>query len=147
MKKLSIILMSIAVLAFASCSSLQNAASSNTVAQASGQQCAMAASSLYQSYKSTGKLDITSGSNLTNALALITCYNQLKQNKGNADYRKAFTSGAISAGTSLITSANAEQFTNALLNATGLDNVNMQNISQKVETASTIITLLNALKQ
>ena len=147
MKKIRLLLLSVATLAIASCSSMQNIASSNSAASLSGQQCATATKSLYNKYKSTGKIDLTQSDNVMNVLAVATAYNQLKANKGDSSYRKAFAQGAIGAGTGLITAANAERFTSALLNSTGLSGLNSSNIQSKVQTASTIISLLNTLKQ
>lgn len=146
MKRLSILMMSIAMLAFASCSTLQQVASSNSVAAASGQSCAVATNALYKTYKSTGKIELTDLSNVTNILTVVTSYNQLKAHKNDAAYRKAFASGAVAAGTGVITSANADTFTNTLMNASGLDGVTASNIKQKTQTAATIISLFGALK-
>ena len=146
MKRLSILMMSIAMLAFASCSTLQQAASSGGAAALSGQSCAVATSSLYKTYKSTGKIELTNPTNVTNILTVITAYNQLKEHKADANYRKAFANGAVAAGTGVITAANAETFTNTLLNASGLNGVTASNIQQKTQTAATIISLFSALK-
>lgn len=146
MKRLSILMMSFALLTFASCSTLQNVASSGSAATVSGQQCAVATNALYKTYKSTGKIELANANNVTNILTVITSYNQLKAHKGDASYRKAFANGAVLAGTGIITSANAENFTNTLLNASGLNGVTAQNIQQKTQTAATIISLFSALK-
>lgn len=138
--------MSFALLAFASCSSMQNIASSGSAAAVSGQQCAVATNALYKTYKSTGKIELANTNNVTNILTVITAYNQLKAHKGDAAYRKAFANGAVAAGTGVITSANADTFTNTLLNASGLNGVTAQNIQQKTQTAATIISLFSALK-
>ena len=146
MKKISLLLAGFVIMAVTSCSTMQQAASSNTAASMTGQQAAIATNSLYKTYSSTGKLDLSNSNNVANILTVITAYNQLKSNKNDDSYRKAFNSGAISAGTGLITTANANTFANALLNSTGLSGVNASNIQNKVQTASTIITLLKALK-
>lgn len=139
--------MCVATLAMTSCSSLQSAASSNPVAQASGQACGVAVQGLYNSYKTNGTLDLSAGNNLTNALALATAYTQLQQNKGNQAYRNAFTNGLIASSAGLITSANATNFVNKLLNTSALANINTERVTQTATTAMAIITLLNALKQ
>ncbi len=139
--------MCVATLAMTSCGLMQSAASSNTVAQASGQACGTAVQQLYRSYKNTGTIDLTNATNLNNALALATAYTNLNQNKSNSDYRKAFTTGLIASSAGLITSANATAWVDKLLASTGLKNVNAQTITQTAATASAIITLLNALKQ
>lgn len=140
-------MMSIAALALVSCSAVQKTVSSDNAASLSGQQCATATNALYKAYKTAGKIDLSSTTNVSNILVVATAYNQLKANKGDASYRKAFTKGAVAAGTGLITAANAETFTNTLLNSTGLGNINTTNIKNNVQTAGTIITLLNTLKQ
>lgn len=145
MKRLSILLMSVAILALGSCKLTKSVSASDSAAVMSGKQCAIASNSLYNTYKSTGKLDLSNNTNVTNILTVITSYNQLKENKNNTSYRKAFAKGAASAGTQLITSANSERFIDALLNCTALNGVTAQNIQQKAQTASTIITLFNAL--
>lgn len=147
MKHLSILLVCVAALAFASCSSLSSAASSNTVANASGQTCGTAVQGLYKAYKNTGTVDLTNTTNLNNALALATAYTNLKQNKDNSAYRKAFTTGLIASSAGLITSENATSFVDKMLASAGLGNINTQNITQTAATVAAIVTLLNALKQ
>jgi len=134
-------------MAMTSCSLFQSAASSNTVAQASGQACGSAVQGLYSSYKNTGKVDLTNANNLNNALALATAYTNLKQNKDNTSYRNSFATGLILSSAGLITQANANQFIDKLLSTAGLSNINSQNIAQTAATAAAIVTLLNTLKQ
>lgn len=139
--------MCVATLTLTSCNLLSAAASSNTVAQASGQTCGTAVQGLYGAYKSTGTVDLSNPTNLNNALALATAYSNLKQNKDNSDYRKAFTTGLIASSAGLITSANATAFIDQMLATTGLANVNSQNIAQTAATAAAIITILNTVRQ
>lgn len=134
-----------AALAMSSCSLMQSAASSNTVAQASGQTCGTAVQGLYGAYRNTGTVDLTNATNFNNALALATAYTNLKQNKDNAAYRKAFTNGLILSSAGLITQANATQFVDGLLATAGLGNINTQNVAQTAATAAAIITLLKTL--
>ena len=136
-----------AALAMSSCSMLNSAASSNSVASATGQSCGTAVQGLYKSYKSTGKVDLTNASNLSNALALATAYTNLKNNKGDESYRKAFTSGLISSSAGLVTQQNAGTFVNQMLSTSGLGNINTQNVAQTAATASAIVTLLNTLRK
>ena len=147
MKRLGLLLMCVATLTLTSCNLLSAAASSNTVAQASGQTCGTAVQGLYGAYKSTGTVDLSNPTNLNNALALATAYSNLKQNKDNSDYRKAFTTGLIASSAGLITSANATAFIDQMLATTGLANVNTQNIAQTAATAAAIITILNTVRQ
>lgn len=137
MKRLGILLACFATLALTSCSLFSAAASSNTVAKASGQNCGAAVQGLYGTYKGTGNIDLSNPTTLNNALALATSYANLKQNKDNADYRKAFTAGLIASSAGLITNGNAA----------GLSNINSQNIAQTAATASAIISLLKVVNQ
>ncbi len=147
MKRLSVLLVCFATLALTSCSLFNAAASSNTVAKASGQTCGAAVQGLYGSYRNTGNVDLSNPTNLNNALALATSYANLKQNKDNADYRKAFTAGLIASSAGLITSANATAFVDRLLATSGLSNINSQNIAQTASTAIAIANLLKVVNQ
>ena len=147
MKRLGFILICVAAMAMTSCGMMQSAAGSNTAAQATGKACGTAVQGLYSSYKSTGKVDLTVGNNLTNALALATTYTELQNNKGNDAYRKAFTTGLIASSAGLITTANAGSFVDKLMSSVGLSNVTADRITQTAATAAAILTLLNALKQ
>lgn len=118
MKRLSIIFIAVATLAFSSCAMLGG--SSDSAAQSLGQTCGTAVLGLYNAYKSTGKIDLTNATNLTNAIALATCYTQIKQNKNNSSYRTAFANGLILSSAGLITNQNSSAFINALINANGL---------------------------
>ena len=147
MKRLGILLACFATLALTSCSLFSAAASSNTVAKASGQICGAAVQGLYGTYKGTGNIDLSNPTNLNNALALATSYANLKQNKDNADYRKAFTAGLIASSAGLITNGNAAAFVDKMLATAGLSNINSQNIAQTAATASAIISLLKVVNQ
>lgn len=147
MKRLSVLLVCFATLAMTSCSLFNAAASSNSVAKASGQSCGFAVQGLYGAYRSSGNIDLTNATNLNNALALATSYANLKQNKDNSEYRQAFTSGLIASSAGLITSANASAFVDKLLASSGLANINSQNIAQTASTAVAIVNLLKVIKQ
>ena len=146
MKKISMFFVGLAMIAFTACTSLSNSASSNAAAMLSGQQCASAISTLYNSYKSLGKVDLTNAANLSSAIIVATCYTQLKANKDDANYRKSFTAGAISAGTSIITPNNADAFTTALLAANGLSGLNSQTSTNTTTTTSSSTALTNLMK-
>ena len=144
MKRLSIILISFATLVLASCGILGNASSS--AAQATGQTCGNAIVGLYRSYKATGTINLTQGNNLTNALALATCYTQLRQNKDNNNYRNAFTSGLILSSAGLITNQNAGSFINTLLGAQQLGTVNASTpSSQAVSLTPTVVNVVKSV--
>ena len=140
MKRLSFILFCFASLAFSSCSLFQSAASSNSAAQALGQTCGSAVLGLYQSYKATGSLSLTSGDNLTNALALATCYTQLSQNKDNSSYRKSFANGLILSSAGLITNQNSAAFINALLGTSSLASVNSSSTPMQINKTTPAVT-------
>lgn len=135
MKRLSIILVCFATMAFTSCGILGSAASSNSAAATLGQTCGSAVLGLYQSYKATGTINLLTGNNLTHALALATCYTQIKANASNSDYRKAFASGLIMSSAGLITNQNSSAFINALLAANGLASVSSSNTTQQNQQA------------
>lgn len=143
MKKFGIIMMFVAMFATTSCSSLTGA--TDTAAVTSGAACGRALIALNNS-KKAGTLAITNPTDLSNMLIVINAYNGLKTNKENANYKKSFTTGMVTGGNNLINQATATTITNSLLNATGLDGVNTNNIAQKAQTVGTIIQLLGALK-
>lgn len=136
-------MMFVAMFASTSCSSLTGA--TDTAAVTSGAACGRALIALNNS-KKAGTLAITNPTDLSNMLIVINAYNGLKTNKENANYKKSFTTGMVTGGNNLINQATATTITNNLLNATGLDGVNTNNIAQKAQTVGTIIQLLGALK-
>ncbi len=140
------LLMCVATLGMATSCSMLGGAAADSAAQISGQTCGVAVQGLYSSYKQTGKLDLMSGSNLNNALALATAYSTLQQNKGNAAYRRAFTTGLIASSAGLITSSNASTFIDKLLSMSALSGLNAEKIQKSAATASAIIQLLGVLK-
>lgn len=144
MKKFGIIMMFVAMLGATSCSSLTSA--TDAIAVAAGATCGKALVSLNNS-KKAGTLSITNPTDLSNMLVVINAYNGLKANKENASYKRSFTTGMVTGGSGVITTAMATNLTNSLLNATGLDGVNTSNIAQKAQTVGTILQLLNALNQ
>ena len=142
MKKLGILMMCFAALAFVSCSSMSNLTSSNSVATANGTACGQALIGLYNNYKATKKLDLTNATNITNAMAIVTASVQLKQNAKDSNYRKAFTSGLVLGGAGIITSNNASSITSRIANATGLSSTTRSNISSAAGTLTSILSLL-----
>lgn len=149
MKKFGIIMMCVAAVLFASCGStsstsrsVSSALSSNTAATANGTACGQAIIGLYNNYKATKKLDMTNASNITNTLALVTAYSQLKNNKGNKDYRKSFVSGMVLGGAGIITNNNAYSLVNQIENAAGLSSTTRSNISTAASTVSSILSIL-----
>lgn len=148
MKRLSLVLVCFATLAFSSCGVLNSVASSNSAATTLGQTCGSAILGLYQSYKATGTVNLTYGNNLSHALALASCYTQIKANKNNSDYRRAFANGLILSSAGLITSQNSNSFIDALLMANGLANLSSSNTPQQNQQAAghATTTLIQSLK-
>lgn len=142
MKKFGIIMMCIAAMAFASCSGSSNLLSSNSAATANGTACGQAIIGLYNNYKATKKLDMTNASNITNTLALVTAYSQLRNNKGNSSYRKSFISGMVQGGSGIITNGNANSLVNKLETSAGLSSTTRSNISTAASTVSSILSIL-----
>ena len=143
MKKIGVIMMFVATVAFVGCKSMFSSQDSAAVAQ--GTACGTALKTLNSSYKSTGKVDLTNAANLSAALTLATSYSQLKANKDNATYKGSFANGLATGGVGLITKDMAPQVMNALLNTTGITQQNIQNAQSKVQTAATIVQLLKML--
>lgn len=143
MKRLSIIMMCIASMAFASCGSMSSS-SSESAAKTSGRNTANAILALYNSYRANGTISLSNSADLTSTLVVATGYTNMRNNRQDPNYRKAFAAGMVSAGTNLITAANVEHVINTMNGLTGL-NVNASNISNSVGTATAIIQLLQAL--
>ncbi len=136
-------MMFVAMASLTSCSAISNA-TSDSAAVASGAACGKALAALNKSHKA-GTLALTNSNDLTNMLAVITAYNSLKTNKDNSKYRTSFASGMVTGGNGFITTANATNIMNSLLNSTGLSGINSSNIANSVNTVSSIVTILNML--
>lgn len=143
MKRFSIIMMCIAAMAFASCSSM-GGTSVDSAAKTQGRNTANAIITLYNSYRNTGTVSLSNPTDLTAALMVATGYTNMRSNKENPDYKKAFAAGMVSAGSGLITAANVDNIINTMNSLTGL-NVNASTVSNNVGTATAIIQLLQAL--
>jgi hypothetical protein len=146
MKKLSIIMMCVATLAFTSCGSTfgTSTGSTSSVAKDNGRAAGASIISLYNSYRSTGTVNLGNPADLTAALSLATAYTNYRNNQADANYKKAFASGMVAAGAGLITTKNVTSIINTMNNLTGL-NVNASTITNSVGTATAIIQLLQAL--
>ena len=144
MKKISLIMMFVATFAMTSCGLMGSA--TNTAAVSSGAACGQALIALNNS-KKAGTLALTNPTDLANMIVVIGAYNNLKANKSDATYKKAFAPGMVTGGSGLINATTATNLTNSLINSVGLDGVNTTNIQQKAQTVSTIIQLLTLLNQ
>ena len=147
MKKISIIMMFVALFATTSCSSLTGA--SDTAAMTTGTTCARALIALRASHKA-GTLSITNLSDLSNMLVVDNAYNSLKTNKANSNYKKSFSTGMVAGGSGIITNSNVATIVNLLLNANGLANVNSNNIStgsNSTTVTNSIVPMIECMKQ
>ena len=143
MKRLSIIMMCIASMAFASCGSLSGT-SVESSAKTSGRNTASALITLYNSYRNTGTISLSNPTDLTAALMVATGYTNMRTYWSDDSYKKAFAAGMVSAGSGLITTANVNQIINTMNSLTGL-NVNAATVSNNVGTATALLQLLKAL--
>ncbi|MBQ2077446.1 MAG: hypothetical protein II471_08040 [Bacteroidales bacterium] len=141
MKK-SIFFMILAVaFAFASCSSMSNVASSDTVAKTAGTSCGSSLVNLYKSYKAAGnKVNMNDANVLTNAIALSTSISGLKQNGKDSAYRKSYIAGMLLGGAGILTETSAANVYDGLVTSSNaLSNINTSS------SASTLTTAANAL--
>ncbi len=143
MKRLRIILLCLVATAFVSCSGL-GSTSVDSAAKTAGRNTANAIITLYNSYRNTGTVSLSNPTDLTAALMVATGYTNMRSNRENAEYKKAFAAGMVSAGSGLITAANVDSIINTMNSLTGL-NVNAATVSNNVGTATAIIQLLQAL--
>lgn len=147
MKKLSIILMCIATLAFVACGGTGKtgtATNSDAAAKAAGKSTSTALIGLYNSYRANGTISLSNTLDLANALTVATGYTNYRNNQANAAYKTSFAAGMVAGGAGLITSANVNSIINTMNSVTGL-NVNASNIANSVNTVTSIVTLLQAL--
>ena len=127
--------------AFASCSSMSNVASSDTVAKTAGTSCGSSLVNLYKSYKAAGnKVNMNDSNVLTNAIALSTSIAGLKQNGKDTNYRKAYIAGMVLGGAGILTETKAGPIYDGLVtSANALSGINTSS------TGSTLTTAANAL--
>ena len=146
MKKLSIIMMCLAALAFSSCGSTFGGATgtASSAAKDNGRAAGASIITLYNSYRSTGTVNLGNPTDLTAALSLATAYTNFRNNQADANYKKSFAAGMVASGAGLITTKNVNSIINTMNNLTGL-NVNASTITNSVGTATAIIQLLQAL--
>lgn len=146
MKKIGLLMIMVATFAFTSCGMLGGSSPTSSAAVA-GNNASKALIALYNSNKANGTISITNPMDLANIATLISSYSELKSHKDDAEYKTQFTTGMISAGGSLINANNATGIMNAMLNTTGINSdFNKVNLSEKMQTVTAIITLLNMLK-
>ncbi|MBO7571422.1 MAG: hypothetical protein J6T48_04620 [Bacteroidales bacterium] len=141
MKK-SIFFMILAVaFAFASCNSVSNVASSDTVAKTAGTSCGSSLVNLYKSYKAAGnKVNMNDTNVLTNAIALSTSISGLKQNGKDSAYRKSYIAGMVLGGAGILTETKAGPIYDGLVTS-----VNALSGINTSSSASTLTGAANAL--
>lgn len=130
-----------AAFAFASCGSMSNVASSDSVAKTAGTSCGSSLVNLYKSYKAAGnKVNMNDASVLTNAIALSTSISGLKQNSKDSNYRKSYIAGMVLGGAGILTETKAGPIYDGLVTSSNaLSNINTSS------SASTLTTAANAL--
>jgi hypothetical protein len=141
MKKSIFFIILAVAFAFASCSSMSNVASSDTVAKTAGTSCGSSLVNLYKSYKAAGnKVNMNDSNVLTNAIALSTSIAGLKQNGKDTNYRKAYIAGMVLGGAGILTETKAGPIYDGLVtSANALSGINTSS------SASTLTGAANAL--
>ena len=149
MKKFGIIALFIAAISFASCKSISTASTSSSAAKNAGVGCGKVLSSLYTSYKSTGKVDLTNSTTLLNVVGLATYYKGLNAHRNDAAYKTAFAAGLVTGSNGVITAANSISTVNSLLSLTGLNTITSSTVStanDAISVAAGLVNLFNVLK-
>ena len=141
MKKSVLFIILAVAFAFASCGSMSNVASPDTVAKTAGTSCGSSLVNLYKSYKAAGnKVNMNDTNVLTNAIALSTSIAGLKQNGKDTNYRKAYIAGMVLGGAGILTETKAGPIYDGLVtSANALSGINTSS------TGSTLTTAANAL--
>ena len=147
MKKSVFFMILAAVFAFASCSSVSNVASSDTVAKTAGTSCGSSLVNLYKSYKAAGnKVNMNDTNVLTNAIALSTSIAGLKQNGKDNNYRKSYIAGMVLGGAGILTETKAGPIYDGLLtSANALSGINTSSSASTLTTAAGALTTILGL--
>ena len=133
--------------AFASCSSMSNVASSDSVAKTAGTSCGSSLVNLYKSYKAAGnKVTMNDTNVLTNAIALSTSIAGLKQNGKDNNYRKSYIAGMVLGGAGILTETKAGPIYDGLLtSANALSGINTSSSASTLTTAAGALTTILGL--
>lgn len=133
--------------AFASCSSMSNVASSDSVAKTAGTSCGSSLVNLYKSYKAAGnKVNMNDTNVLTNAIALSTSIAGLKQNGKDNNYRKSYIAGMVLGGAGILTETKAGPIYDGLLtSANALSGINTSSSASTLTTAAGALTTILGL--
>ena len=147
MKKSVFFMILAVVFAFASCSSVSNVASSDTVAKTAGTSCGSSLVNLYKSYKAAGnKVNMNDTNVLTNAIALSTSISGLKQNGKDSNYRKSYIAGMLLGGAGILTETKAANIYDGLLTSTNaLSGINTSSSASTLTTAANALTTILGL--
>lgn len=154
MKILKLFIVAILLMGMGACATMNQSSSltpqtpTNTTAYTAGAACGSALLALYTQYKTDGKIDLTNPTNLLHLATLAGSSSQLKANSNNKPYFQDFAKGTISGSRNAVTAS----ITNKLLNS--LSTVNLSSlkqqstkVSQTTEAVSSVVNLLNLLKQ
>lgn len=123
MKIVRIVAASLAVLMFSSIGSLAPQASAQSSilsslvsGSSSGQAAGAAVKAMYSEYKTTGKIDLTSPTNLLNITKLTTGIQGLKGKSARSTFYKDFAKGLVVGSESLIPTTKSTEATSTLSN-------------------------------
>jgi hypothetical protein len=142
MKKLGILTLFIAAIAFVACSTVTNLSNSNSAAKAAGTGCGNVLGNLLTQYKANGKkIDMTNTTTLLNVIELGTYYSTLKANQSDPNYKKEFAAGLVLGSNGLISNSKSLQVVNSLLTMNSLGDVS----SSTTGTSSTAVNVAAAL--
>ena len=149
MKKRVFLMILAAVFVFASCGSVSNVASPDTVAKTAGTTCGSSLVNLYKSYKAAGnKVNMNDSNVLTNAIALSTSISGLKQNGKDTGYRKSYIAGMLLGGAGILTETKAANVYDGLLtSANALSGINNSSPASTLTTAAGALTTILGLLQ
>lgn len=147
MKKSVFFIILAVVFAFASCNSVSNVASSDTVAKTAGTSCGSSLVNLYKSYKAAGnKVNMNDTNVLTNAIALSTSISGLKQNGKDSAYRKSYIAGMLLGGAGILTETSAANVYDGLVTSSNaLSNINTSSSASTLTTAANALTTILGL--
>jgi hypothetical protein len=147
MKKSVFLMILAAVFVFASCGSVSNVASSDTVAKTAGTSCGSSLVNLYKSYKAAGnKVNMNDSNVLTNAIALSTSIAGLKQNGKDSAYRKSYIAGMVLGGAGILTETKAGPIYDGLVtSANALSGINTSSSASTLTGAANALTTILGL--
>lgn len=133
--------------AFASCGSMSNVASSDSVAKTAGTSCGSSLVNLYKSYKAAGnKVNMNDTNVLTNAIALSTSIAGLKQNGKDNNYRKSYIAGMVLGGAGILTETKAGPIYDGLVtSANALSGINTSSSASTLTGAANALTTILGL--